>query len=255
MNFAKSQKYWEETAQKQKKLKESLTHSDRYLPQLETSAILSYISSGDSILEIGCGACDNSIPYIKKCKNYTGVELIQAFVELGRKRIREKSLNNAEIIPGDGYLYVLNKEITQDVLVTQRFIINLKDRDTQLGFFRAIRERNRGRKIKLIICEGFEKELRNLNKFRKIAGLEEIRIAEYNNFLDYRFLRDVEEIGYRIVDEVAFNTYFLITRLFNNNKFAKPGSEIAKIAFSLEKEKFIKIDREVSYSKIFVLEI
>ena len=62
MDSTKTISYWQETAKKQEIVNKSLTHSDLFLPKLETEAIVSYIEEGDEVVEIGCGACDNSIP-------------------------------------------------------------------------------------------------------------------------------------------------------------------------------------------------
>jgi cyclopropane fatty-acyl-phospholipid synthase-like methyltransferase len=89
---SKSREYWESTAKKQKKLNRSFTHSNPYMPMLETNAIVSKISEDDTVLEIGCGACDNSIAYMRKSANYIGVEKIETFVDLSREKIKKITL-------------------------------------------------------------------------------------------------------------------------------------------------------------------
>lgn len=233
--------HWIETARKQKENPEiSLTHSDSYLPKLETEAILKLLDPDNNVLEIGCGAGDNSIHYADKCKDYTGVEVIIDFVDLARQKMPEK-----KIILEDGYEYLLNNDLTQDTIILQRFLINLKDSNTQMNFMERLYERvSTG--TKLILCEGFEEELKNLNIFREKIGLEPIEVAPYNNFLDDDFILRIWEIGFQIKTIISFDIYFFVTRLF--------GEGTQEKAYKLQKGGFPWRSLEVSYSKVVFLE-
>jgi hypothetical protein len=253
MDYSKLKSHWEETAKKQSELKKSLTHSDQYLPFLESEAILSNLKETDEILEIGCGACDNSLPYIKKCKSYIGVDVIDTFVDLAKKKISDNKLNNATVINTDGLEYIQENDILQNVLITQRFIINLK-KEAQLLFFKELRKK-KSKLTRIIICEGFNEELLELNRLRKIAGLDEIKVAEYNNFLDKHFIDELLKLGYKIVKEINFNIYFFITRIFNNKSFVFSTEDIPPVAYEFEKMKLFTFDNNISYSKILILEL
>lgn len=233
--------HWIETARKQKENPEiSLTHSDSYLPKLETEAILELLETDNDILEIGCGAGDNSIQYADKCKGYTGVEVVADFVELAKQKMPER-----KIILEDGYEYLLNSNITQDIIILQRFLINLKDSGTQMNFMEKLYERVSAG-TKLILCEGFERELKNLNIFREGIGLKSIKVAPYNNFLDEDFILKIWEIGFQVMTIISFDVYFFITRLF--------GEETQEKAYRLQKQGFPWRAPEVSYSKVVFLE-
>ena len=254
-NNAKASNYWDSAANKQKIVGISQTHSDKLLPLLETNAIAVNLSSNENVVDIGCGACDNSIKYMNICNSYVGVELIDTFVRLSLEKIAENKITNSKILKFDGLEYVKENELNYDSLITQRFIINLKDRASQLSFFSEIKNNNKNKNLKLILCEGFEEELNNLNTLRSIIGLDPIKVAHYNNFLDNKFIKDVTDLGFYLVKEFTFNSFFLLSRLFNNEKFAKNNIDIAKAAYDIENSNLLKIANNISYSKVIILKI
>ena len=171
---------------------------------------------------------------------------------MARERLAIEQLTNAVLLCHDGYEYVVNNSIQQSALVTQRFLINLK-KELQLPFFKELLI-HRGRIRRIILCEGFLEELMNLNILREAIGLKPIPVAYYNNFLEADFLNRLQELGYKIVTEINFNLYFYLTRLFNNDTFSKPESGFAQAAFSLQHHGWIEFQKNVSYSKVVVLE-
>lgn len=250
---SKQYSHWTNVAKKQKEIGQSLTHSDKFLPILERKAILANINKGDNVLEIGCGASDNAIYYMKACNKYFGVEVVDDFVELSNQKITDQEIKNATIVHSDGYSYICENEIDADILITQRFIINLKDRETQLSFFQKIKENSTNKNLKVVICEGFEDDLNRLNNLRKIAGLGKINVADYNNFFDKDFIEDVLKLGFKKLDEKNFNTYFFISRTMTNENFIKEDVNIQEFAFAMEDQEKITINEKISYSKVVVL--
>jgi len=252
---SKYKEYWEKTAQKQKEEGRTFTHSDKYIPILEREEISRHLDVNDKVLEIGCGACDNSIFYMPKVKEYMGVELIQTFVELSRERIESGSMHNASIVNDDGLEYIKNNKLNFDKLITQRFIINLATPEMQLDFFRYIHQNAQNRDAKIIVCEGFMEELNNLNLMRRKIGLANIPVAEYNNFLTLEMIEKIENIGFSVESIKGFDTYLYATRLFNNEQFAANFDEMQKAAYTLEKANLSQISPSVSYVKIYVFSI
>lgn len=253
MNYSKNKQYWENTAQKQKQTGTSLTHSDPFLPLLEREMIARQLSKNKTVLELGCGACDHSVLYMQASKQYTGVEFAHDFIDIGNHKIRKHRIKNAKLIRDDGYEYIENTKIIEDILITQRFIINLKDRETQLGLFRNIKK-NGHSKLKIVICEGFTEALEALNKLRREMSLGDIKVAEYNNFINSAFMNEIASIGFRVEKVFDFNTYFFITRLFNT-EFIDSKIDIQEAAYKIEKNKLCDIKTDISYSKIYVLSV
>jgi hypothetical protein len=103
--------------------------------------------------------------------------------------------------------------------------------------------------LKLIVCEGFNEELENLNKIRKLVGLNEIKVSHYNNFFDSDFISDVIDIGYELEDCIVFNSYYFITRLFNTDLF-ESNVDIQKLGYDIENSDLMKINGDISYTKI-----
>lgn len=254
-NYSKKSKYWDKTAKKQKQIKTSLTHSDNYLPLLESNAIASFVDNNSDILEIGCGACDNSGNYISKARQYTGVDLIDTFIDIAKEKSETEQWNNVKLITSDGLNYVNNNSINANCIITQRFIINLIDKPSQIQFFKSIKRNIKHNYVKVIICEGFADELNNLNILRNIAGLPPIEIAHYNNFIDNAFLKEIERIGFRKIDEINFNTYFLFTRIFNNKKYNPNELNFQNMAYNMQKTNILDINNNISYSKVIAFEL
>tara|TARA_B100001123_G_scaffold431340_1_gene552659 strand:+ start:15 stop:689 length:675 start_codon:yes stop_codon:yes gene_type:complete len=219
---------------------------------LETNAIITKISAGDSVLEIGCGACDNSLGYMKKATKYIGVEKIETFVELSREKIKENNISNSSILMDDGYEYVKDTEFRADKLLTQRFLINLRNRELQLDFFKWVKKNSLNRNLKLIVCEGFYEEMHNLNMLRKLIGLNAIQVSDYNNFLDSNFISDVVDVGYEVEDCIIFNDYYFITRIFNTDLF-ESNVDIQKLGYEIENSNLMKIKGDISYTKIYFM--
>ncbi len=252
-NNSKYKEYWEKMAQKQKEENKSFTHSDKYIPILERDEILLNLTENDRVLEIGCGACDNSIYYMPKVKEYLGIELIKTFVEMSSEKINKHFFKNSKIINYDGLKYVQDNKLDYDKLITQRFIINLATSDLQIEFFKAIYENTINRNAKLIICEGFGEELKNLNLLRRQIGLSNIPVAEYNNFLNLDILEKIQSIGFNIEKTKGFDTYIYSTRLFNNEKLMSNFDLMQELSYNLEKSNLSQISPSVSYVKIYVL--
>lgn len=253
-NNSKKAEYWQNVASKQKKLNKSLTHSDIYMPLLETNSINSLLHNTDEVLEIGCGGCDNSINYMKKVKTYTGVELIKDFVDISNTKIQNSKIQNSKIVNSDGFNFISDNEFQADKLITQRFIINLKDREMQIKFFKNVHKNSINRHLELIICEGFIDELNNLNTLRKEIGLHDIKVAEYNNFFDKSFIDEVLSIGFELIEEIKFNTYYFISRIFNTEAF-NPTINVQELAYHYQIHHTLDIKKEISYTKILKLKI
>ena len=155
MNYSKNSDYWKKTGEKQKIAGKSLTHSDSFLPLLERESILNFLNPNDNVLEIGCGACDNSIYFMEACNKYHGIDLTEDFIELGQEKISKKNLSNSSLEVYDGYEFVRKNKITQNVIITQRFVINLLNKEIQLSFFENIKEKS-NRKFKITNLRRFQ---------------------------------------------------------------------------------------------------
>lgn len=253
-NNSKKAEYWQNVASKQKEMQKSLTHSDIYMPMLETNSINSFLNNTDEILEIGCGACDNAIHYMKKVKAYTGVELIKDFVDISNLKIENENIKNSKIVNYDGFNFIANNKFQADKLITQRFIINLKDREMQMEFFKNIYKNSINRDLELIICEGFSDELNNLNELRKELGLKDIQVAEYNNFFDKYFIDEVLNIGFELIEEIKFNIYYFISRIFNTEVF-NPTINVQELAYNYQINNILDIKKNISYTKILKIKL
>ena len=161
-------------------------------------------------------------------------------------------MSNSSLEVYDGYEFVRKNKITQNVIITQRFVINLLNKEIQLSFFENIKK-NRTGNLKLLICEGFSEELRNLNALRTNLDLPEIKVAEYNNFLDSSIVDGLIEMGYKLANEITFDNYFFVTRLISHESLET--EKIQEIGYKMQNTLANFPAENVSYSKLLVFEI
>ena len=70
---------------------------------------------------------------MEACNKYHGIDLTEDFIELGQENFK-KNLSNSSLEVYDGYEFVRKNKITQNVIITQRFVINLLNKEIQLSW-------------------------------------------------------------------------------------------------------------------------
>jgi len=99
-----------------------------------------------------------------------------------------------------------------DVVVSQRFIINLMEWPLQQTVITKLIDslRSGGR---LILLEGHKCGVDELNAYRQASALEPIPVKWHNLFLDEgKLIPFVEKNGCELVDEDGLGAYYLLTR-------------------------------------------
>jgi len=208
MKYDKLQiKHYDKVARKFKLSKFS-TMSDEFVRDSETKFILQNIKKKKIILDVGCGNGFTLKTIYKKqkaCKFY-GIENNLRLYNLAKKNLGKK----AKIIKYDIRKKVSNSKNFFDIIICQRVLINLMQRNDQrdaLSNILYLLKRNG----KLIIIEGFQSGLENLNFLRKKFQLKSIPVAHHNlNLKDSFFKRkDLKNITPKNTKNFLSKHYFI----------------------------------------------
>ncbi len=183
---------------------------DKFLLNAEIDLIKKFISPNTKLLDAGCGEGEATLVY----SDLPGV-MIHAvdFSETRLKKALErlKSCGNVMLKKVD-FLdhYVLDNDY--DVIVSQRFLINLREWDTQkkviLDLMAMLKPGGR-----FLMLEGSKQGTASLNEFRVAWGLEPIPVKWHNLFFDDEVLLNfMQKEGYCLIEQIGLGTYFLLTR-------------------------------------------
>jgi len=183
---------------------------DKFLVGAEISLIKSKIPAGSKILDAGCGEGEGTLAYskIKGCVveavDFSETRLGKAKDTLkGRKNVK---LKKVDFLSG----YDLGSDF--DVIVSQRFIINLMEWKLQKKVIIDLMSHLKPGGIFLML-EGYKEGVDELNKFRGIFKLPYIPVKWHNLFLeDKKMRRLILEKRFKLIDELGLGEYFLLTR-------------------------------------------
>ena len=208
MKYDKLQiKHYDKVARKFKLSKFS-TMADEFIRDSETKFIIQNIKKKKIILDLGCGNGFTLKTIYKKQKAYKlyGIENNLSLYNLAKKNLGKK----AKIIKHDIRKKVSNFKFFFDIIICQRVLINLMQRNDQreaLSNILYLLKRNG----KLIIIEGFQSGLENLNLLRKKFKLKNIPVAHHNlNLRDNFFKRkDLKDITPKNTKNFLSKNYFI----------------------------------------------
>lgn len=205
------------------------TMADTYIRAQETNAIIQFVdqvidkNTSDknqdiNVIDIGCGngytlgELSALFPKIQ----FTGIEKTDELREIAINRF--KNTPNVTIISGDIRDQNFSKGLTADILICQRVIINLldaSDQDTALkNIINCVSDSNsNGRRGFLLFLESFVSPLANLNSAREEFGLEEIKPAHHNLYLQDDFF-DTKKLSPHVIENFDYPSNFLSTHYY-----------------------------------------
>ncbi len=183
---------------------------DKYLIDAEINLIRRRLLPDSKILDAGCGEGEGSVVYA----GIKGASIVAADfsdTRLAKAKERLAGLNNVSFQKVD-FLDPWNLGGGFDAVVSQRFLINLMEWPLQqkvlAGLIQALSPSGR-----LILLEGHQKGVDELNAYRQASELEPIPVKWHNLFLDEdKLLPFMRELGCDQVDEDGLGAYFLLTR-------------------------------------------
>jgi len=187
----KTRKHWDD--------KNNPSMQDKYLFKIEVKLIKKQLGPG-KILDVGCGEGEGILAYSKiKGVIIEGIDYSETRLQMAKTICPHVKFQQIDLLKK----YKLDK---YDYIISQRFLINLKNWQQQRKVIRgliALLKPNG----KLILLEGSKQGSIELNKFRKKINLEPIPIRWHNQFIDDNNL--LKE-GFSLTD--GLGGYFLLTR-------------------------------------------
>jgi len=194
------------------------TSRDYNARELEIEAVARFLPKGD-IVDLGCGNGYTLISLMRRFpdRKSIGIDFSEQMIE-GAKQLAADLARPPEFHCADAVAYIKSAATDScDGVITERFLINLPDQETQHEVLRNIARvlRPGGR---LLMCEGSLSGLRALNQLRAQLALEEIPETSVDNVSSIRFddtelesfMRD--DAGMRLLGKFGFSMYFAISR-------------------------------------------
>lgn len=193
------------------------------------------------ILDIGCGNGYTDIRIAKVLRaEIMGIDFAKEMIS-GAEHLRERFKDEimSALVFQLGDVRKLNwNDGYFDFVISERFLLNLPDRDTQYGTIREVHRVLKKGGI-YIMVEGTRNGLRRLNELRLKMGLEPIPDTAEDNISSLKFEEEeMEEFlskYFTIIKKQHFGMYYLISRVIhpllvspNQPKFDAKINEIAR---------------------------
>ena len=183
---------------------------DKYLINLEINLIDSKISEGSKILDAGCGEGEGTLVYAQNkntvihAADFSETRLLKA-----RERLSQSS--NVNLMHID-FLSDYNIDDDYDFIISQRFLINLMEWELQkkviLDLTSHLKEGG-----KLLMLEGSEEGVEQLNVVRSFFGLEPIPVKWHNLFFKNDLLEPfLNDNNLKLIEKDGLGEYFFLTR-------------------------------------------
>jgi SAM-dependent methyltransferase len=183
---------------------------DKYLINSEINLIDSRITDDSKIFDAGCGEGEGTLIYSQK-KNVIVHAADFSETRLIKAKERLSHLSNIKLMQID-FLSDYEMDNDFDFIVSQRFLINLMEWELQK---KVILDLTKHLKMggKLLMLEGSEDGVEQLNVFRAFFGLEPIPVKWHNLFFKSELLEPfLKKNKLRIVEKDGLGDFFLLTR-------------------------------------------
>jgi ubiquinone/menaquinone biosynthesis C-methylase UbiE len=183
---------------------------DKHLLNAEIELLLRQVPEGAKILDAGCGEGEGTLAYSAVPGAVVhAVDFSETRLQKARERLSQQKnviFKQVDFLGG----YELDHDY--DVIVSQRFLINLMEWSLQqkvlLDLTSMLKPGGR-----LLMLEGSRQGVDQLNAFRAALGLEPIEVKWHNLFFDDGALVDfMHGHGFNLVGEGGLGAYFLLTR-------------------------------------------
>jgi SAM-dependent methyltransferase len=182
---------------------------DKHLLNAEIRLVKAWITPEAKLLDAGCGEGEGTLEYAR-----VAARVHAADFSVTRLRKAEELLGNA---PNVQFRQVdFRQDFTldsdYDVVVTQRFLINLMEwKEQQRVITKLVSLLKPGGR--LLMLEGSQPGVDELNRFRAVGGLPPIPVRWHNRFFDDREMVDfISQNGWKLQAVQGLGGYFLLTR-------------------------------------------
>lgn len=183
---------------------------DKFLINIEIGLINSKLSEDSKILDAGCGEGEGTLIYSQN-KNVTIHAADFSKTRLLKAKDRLAHQSNVKLMHVD-FLSEYDMDNDFDYIISQRFLINLMEWELQK---KVILNLASHLKLggKLLLLEGSENGVNQLNAIRLHMGLEPIPVKWHNLFFKNDVFESfIEENNLKIVERDGLGEYFFLTR-------------------------------------------
>lgn len=227
---------------------------DKHLLRAEIELLRKHIPEGSKILDAGCGEAEGTLVYSSIPR--TTLHAVD-FSETRLQKARER-LAGRENVTCKQVDFLGNYELDHDydVVISQRFLINLMEWEKQqqvlLDLISLLKPRGQ-----LLLLEGSQQGVDSLNQFRAALGLEPVPVKWHNLFFDDRALVDfMSSHRYRLVNEDGLGTYFLLTRGIRPvfEKTLNWDSDFNRMAAAERTDELLRLGTKFSRLKLWIFQ-
>jgi ubiquinone/menaquinone biosynthesis C-methylase UbiE len=206
------------------------THPDQDLADLELDYILDRVQG--KTLNVGCGIGHETWTCQLKTGEAEGLDFSEKMVKVAKRRFPDCTFTLGDVLdlpyPDNSF----------DTVTTRRTLINLLKAEEQKRAIDEIKRvtKNGGR---VILVEATEQGYSMLNGYRKMFGLGEIRVVEFNLPMD----EDMLLHEFPGAEVCTLDTYYLLTRLYYPlvSEKVENGTVFQKRAKEMQKQKNIPL--------------
>lgn len=233
------------------------TTRDPILGALEEERLAPYLKVDDTVLEIGCGDAAHTVRYARQVKRIFGLDVAGTLIEHARQRAARAQIDNVEFVVGS----VLDLEhifggSEIDCVLSQRCLINLPTWEHQQDALLKIHG-ILGRGGTLLMTEGFQEELDNVNRLREVVGLSAIKVVSYNRNLRHDEFDSFITRYFQVEAVHDYGLYLLLSRVFHPLAVSplepRHDSRLNEVAGLLEQKVKVVDCRRFSYNLLYVL--
>jgi SAM-dependent methyltransferase len=227
---------------------------DKHLLSAEIELIRRRLPHNAKILDAGCGEGEGTLVYssvpgaLVDAVDFSETRLSKARERLGdRENVTLKQVD---------FLAPYQLDDDYDVVISQRFLINLMDWSLQQKVLLDLMARLTagGR---LLMLEGSRQGVDSLNEFRASLGLEPIPVKWHNLFFDdHALVSFMQGHGYELLREDGLGSYFLLTRGIRPalDQMLNWDSEFNRLAAGEQVAELLQLGSRFSRLKLWVFQ-
>jgi ubiquinone/menaquinone biosynthesis C-methylase UbiE len=206
--------YWEKP--------QTVSLRDENLRLLEQRMIETHLEPTESLLEIGCGDCVNTLNYSRSSQSTLAMDYSRAMLKKAKMRVIQDSSDRIHLLNGDlRSLRALKKKF--HTIISQRCLINLSSWEEQREALLIVLDKLQDRGIFLLL-ETTHQGLETLNGLRQRAGFAPIPQPWHNQNFDLPQLLEFLKKNFQIEVMKDFSLYFMNTRVLSPLLGLVPGT-------------------------------
>jgi ubiquinone/menaquinone biosynthesis C-methylase UbiE len=177
------------------------THPDQDLADLELDYIMEHVQG--KTLNVGCGIGHETWACKQKTGDAEGLDFSEEMIKVARRRFPDCKFTVGNV------LKLPYPDNSFDTVTTRRTLINLLKKKHQE---RAVREIKRITKNggTIVLVEAIQKGYSMLNDYRKMFGLDEVKVREYNLSMDENMLKH----EFPDAEFCTLDMYYFLTRIY-----------------------------------------